>query len=384
MCFNREGDLLFTCSKDHSPAVWKAETGERIGTYDGHIGAIWSCDPTRDSKLLLTGSGDMTAKLWAAHSGLELFTFRQPGACKSVAWAEGDREFATCCDPFGMTQGACINIYSFADKKEDQSDQPRLTITLEEAPRSRISRIGWLPLNVGLLAAYDTGDLRIWDPKTGKLLRTIKAHDDNISFFTFNADKTLLLTSSADQSAKLWDMETFNLIKTYEADGPLNTCGFSPVKEHVFLAGGQEAVKVTTTNATAGKFETRVWHMIFAKELGLIKGHFGPVNTLAVHPGGRLYASGGEDGFVRIFKLDQDYDSLDAEFQVLDDPRLRKMHDNNDLPMLEEEEKEEREKTARMEAAAAAASSTGSGAAPVVASSAAPAVNKWQTGALKH
>ncbi|RZR79665.1 hypothetical protein BHM03_00005455 [Ensete ventricosum] len=28
---NREGDLLFSCAKDHTPTVWFADNGERLG-----------------------------------------------------------------------------------------------------------------------------------------------------------------------------------------------------------------------------------------------------------------------------------------------------------------------------------------------------------------
>lgn len=31
---NREGDLLFSASKDKFPAVWYTENGERLGTYN--------------------------------------------------------------------------------------------------------------------------------------------------------------------------------------------------------------------------------------------------------------------------------------------------------------------------------------------------------------
>lgn len=39
-------------------------------------------------------------------------------------------------------------------------------------------------------------------------------------------------------------------------------------------------MKVTTTSIRQGKFETRFWHKIFEEEVGRVKGHFGPVNTL--------------------------------------------------------------------------------------------------------
>lgn len=36
ICYNREGDLLFSCAKDRHPTVWYSVNGERLGTYDGH------------------------------------------------------------------------------------------------------------------------------------------------------------------------------------------------------------------------------------------------------------------------------------------------------------------------------------------------------------
>ncbi|KAL9131556.1 MAG: hypothetical protein Q9175_006741, partial [Cornicularia normoerica] len=45
-----------------------------------------------------------------------------------------------------------------------------------------------------------------------------------------------------------------------------------------------------------GKFEARFYHKVFEDEIGRVKGHFGPLNTVAVDPLGRGYASGGEDG----------------------------------------------------------------------------------------
>lgn len=42
--FNKEGDLLFSCSKDHVINVWFSHNGERLGTYDGHNGTVWTID----------------------------------------------------------------------------------------------------------------------------------------------------------------------------------------------------------------------------------------------------------------------------------------------------------------------------------------------------
>ena len=42
--YSREGDLLFSCSKDPQPNVWYSVNGERLGTLNGHTGAVWCID----------------------------------------------------------------------------------------------------------------------------------------------------------------------------------------------------------------------------------------------------------------------------------------------------------------------------------------------------
>lgn len=47
--YNAEGDLLFSASKDHVINVWHSHNGERLGTYNGHNGTVWTIDA--DGKL---------------------------------------------------------------------------------------------------------------------------------------------------------------------------------------------------------------------------------------------------------------------------------------------------------------------------------------------
>jgi len=57
----------------------------------------------------------------------------------------------------------------------------------------------------------------------------------------------------------------------------------------VVLGGGQEAMEVTTTSTKVGKFDARFFHLVFEEEFGRVKGHFGPINTVAFHPDGKRY-----------------------------------------------------------------------------------------------
>lgn len=70
----------------------------------------------------------------------------------------------------------------------------------------------------------------------------------------------------------------------------------------------------TQTSHRQGKFEARFYHKIFEEEVGRVRGHFGPLNTVAAHPEGKGYASGAEDGYVRVHHFDKAY--FDFQFEV--------------------------------------------------------------------
>ena len=62
--YNRDGDLLFSCAKDRQPNVWYSINGERLGTYDGHGGAVWCLDVDWQTKNFLSGAADNSVR-WA-------------------------------------------------------------------------------------------------------------------------------------------------------------------------------------------------------------------------------------------------------------------------------------------------------------------------------
>jgi translation initiation factor 3 subunit I len=271
-------------------------------------------------------------------TGESLAVIAHKGPLHGVAWAEGDRMFATISDPFGMDVPAIVSIYDFnAENPSGTSKVPRIEIIDRDNLRTKATRVGWLPLNEGLLVAYESGLMRIYDPHTGVMQQEWKAHEASVSSFSFNATKTLLITTSHDRSAKLWDVKEMRVIQTFTADVPLNSASISPITEHVIVGGGQEAMSVTTTAASAGKFETRFFHMIFGQELGRVKGHFGPINTLSFHPDGRSFTSGAEDGYLRLHVLDGDYLALGDE-DDLGDPTLERSLADGTYEELEAEE----------------------------------------------
>lgn len=356
--FNYDGDLLFTASKDHVPSVWRTENGDRLGTFNGHKGTIWDLDVNRFTTYLLTASADATCRLWDCENGRCLQIFQHIGPVRGVAWAEGkDEKFATISDPF-MEHNAMIRVYQKKKQRNDNDDdgdddddnddddgllfhdKPTLEIEIQKINGKRYNptTIQWSMLNELLIVSYDNGKIKCYDPETGHLEHDITAHENNkkINRIRMNRDKTLLITSSADFTSKLYDPITWKELKVYRTDRPVNDAVISEHHEHILLGGGQEAMSVTTTAGKVGKFETRFFHLVYQEEFGTVKGHFGPINALDVNPNGRSYASGAEDGYVRLHIFDKDYlemkDPVPEEEDDDDDN-----HDDNEV----EEENDE-------------------------------------------
>jgi len=315
--YNREGDLIFTCAKDNKPCVWYADNGERLGTYKGHNGAVWTLDVSSDSRLLITGSADSSTKLWDVETGQDLFTFRNKVSVRSVNFAAGDQMFLSVTDQI-MGYLPTILLYRVAGDRSSQREHadPIREITQGNQPYGKINQAMFGPLNTQIYTANEDGTIRIFDTETGKQLQSAAIHTKDINSIAFAHHYGYFVTASADCTAKLIDSKTLQVIKTYESGKPVNAAAISPLMPHVILGGGQDAMAVTTTSTRVGHFQTRFFHKIYQEEIGNVKGHFGPIHTLAFSPSGKSFASGSEDGYVRIHHFDESYFTQSADIAV--------------------------------------------------------------------
>ncbi|UYV70413.1 EIF3I [Cordylochernes scorpioides] len=188
------------------------------------------------------------------------------------------------------------------------------TILNIPVPTSKVSSAIWGPLDQSIITGHENGDIIQWDIRTGKKMLLVQEHKDVINDLQYSKDELMFITASKDHTAKLFDVSTMKPLKVYKTERPVNSGAISPIADHVIVAGGQEAMDVTTTSARQGKFDARFFHLIFEEEFGRIKDHFGPINSVAFHPDGKSYSSGGEDGYVRTHTFDPAYFEFDFEY----------------------------------------------------------------------
>ncbi|KAF9496555.1 WD40 repeat-like protein [Pleurotus eryngii] len=304
--FNREGDLLFTCSKDLVINVWFSHNGERLGTYDGHNGTVWTVDVDSESRFMVSGSADNMLKLWSVATGKCLHTWEFPTAVKRVAFSEDDRQ-VVCITEQRMGYQCAIRVFDI-NREDDGTKQSKEPLYMFNPIGSKATVCAFTPMPSVIVTGHESGKVALFNVKSGEEIENNeRAHMDVVTDLQLSKDGTYFITSSKDKTARIHDIKSLMVIKTFSTETPLNSAALAPNLPYVLLGGGQEAMSVTTTSLRQGKFETRFWHKVFEEEVGRVKGHFGPVNTIAVHPAGTSYASGGEDGFVRVHHFDESY-----------------------------------------------------------------------------
>lgn len=315
--FNRDGDLLFSCGKDANLSLWRTEDGKRIGTYDVGKGVIWACDCTLDSSRLAAASADQKILIFDVCSGALIHEISEQGPCKFVEWCRlptHQTKLVIAHEGFGSYRRA-IKLWRI------EGDTPQ-RLWVQDDFAGRCSQVHWGPFDETIISTHENGDIMVWDAMTGDYINELRGHKSLITCMNFSQDRMLALTSCVDGTAKLWSTKDWECLKTYTTDRPLNACGLSPLlthagaerRLHLLLGGGQAAEDVTTTASGEGKFEALLFHAVRGEEIASCKGHFGPLHTLAWMPDGGGYASGGEDGYVRLYTFDPDY-FTDEKFQ---------------------------------------------------------------------
>jgi len=136
----------------------------------------------------------------------------------------------------------------------------------------------------GFLASAGGEDkvVNLWNPHTGELLKIFKGHEDSVSSVTFNHNGTLLASGSRDGKIHLWNIETGKLIRVLSAQS-LDGLAFS--------ADGS-----ILANGGAANANVKVWNSDTGQLLHTLEPDVNDVFDIAFSPDERILASAGWGG----------------------------------------------------------------------------------------
>ena len=229
--FNPDGDLLFSVSKDPQPSVWYYENGEKLGTFDGHTGAVWAIDVSHDSKRLLTGSADNSMIMWDVQTGKQLAKWNTKSAVRAVSFQLGSK-YALFLTDATMGQISTIHVVKI---EQDPKKQPQDILNTIVIQGSKATQACWARLDQNILTGHEDGSISLFDAKTGELLKRVKECSGNITDIQFGVTSDYFIASSKDQTATVFKTEDLSVFRKFETERPVNAAAISPIRPHVSL-----------------------------------------------------------------------------------------------------------------------------------------------------
>lgn len=140
------------------PQIWDIAKKKVKHLFQGHKQEIYSLDYSRDGRIIASGSGDKTVRIWDVETGQQLHTlYTSPGL------------------EHGPSEAGVTSVSISSD--------------------NRLVAAG----------ALDTL-VRVWDTQTGQQLERLKSHKDSIYSVSFAPDGKSLVSGSLDKTLKMWDL----------------------------------------------------------------------------------------------------------------------------------------------------------------------------------
>lgn len=279
--FTPDGRRLVTVGQDTIGRVWDVATGKELQTLTGHTGTIRGVAVLPDGKRAATASFDGTVRLWDLDSGREV----------------------------GRYQGHVGPVWCVAVEADGRH----------------------------LISGGADKSVRLWNVETQKEVKRFTRHEGTVTGVAFLADGRRSVAASEDKTVRVWNYQTGHEGKNLNLMQSIRRMAASPDGRWVFLSSGKvvrrwdpdEGATILRigepADGVAGLPDGRVlvachdgtvrlWDVEKARELHSFKGHARAVIAVTAAPDGKHFASGGQDGTARLWRLPE---------QVAKEPRKK-------------------------------------------------------------
>merc|ERR1712156_902645 len=181
-----DGYFLISACKDGNPMLRQGETGDWVGTFIGHKGAVWAATLNKSCSRAATGSADFEAKIWCALTGDEMHSFQHNHIVRSVDFAPDGNKLLT------GGQEKKIRLFDL----ENRNTEP-LTLTGHEGT---IKRCLFVDQNT-IMTIGDDKTFRQWDLRAGAETKKVALGEKSASDLSLHANNKVCTLTYANTVA---------------------------------------------------------------------------------------------------------------------------------------------------------------------------------------
>jgi WD40 repeat protein len=294
------GRRLLVTSHQPLSVIFDLASGREVARFTEQLNQIYSGRFVDDARVV-TGGDDGSVRVWDAASGRQLWSQRAHDCVFACAASADGRLVAT----GGMDEqdeGAWeVERPPFVGPPRKGDFGVKIwggaTGTLKGklvGSRKLVNCLAFSPDGERVAAGNWDCTVRVWDVKTGALLRTLQGHTDPISRVCFASRSRVVSAGGGhDLTLRIWDLE--------RPAGGENVATFSEHRSVVTgLAASADGKRMLSIGADG---TVRLWDLEKKKAISEVTGHCGAIVGAATSPDGRLAVTAGRDGTVRVWDV---------------------------------------------------------------------------------
>jgi WD40 repeat protein len=228
--FDRSGKNLVSADTKGEVRIWSLDSMKQIKFIDGLEWISTVCF-TPDSKFILGEySYDKKVNIWDSETGELVATLPVNIQIGSLDISPDGSKIALSCYHK-------IQIWSLISKKE--------LISIDD---NSVNGFGIKYSNDGrkLAIGLGSGEIKLFDPETLKLLTTLQGHFKPVLSVSFSKDNKYLVSGSSDQMIKVWNLQTQKELKSLinEHKGTVQAVSFNPTTNSFATIGRDKLIKI--------------------------------------------------------------------------------------------------------------------------------------------
>eukprot|EP00932_Pfiesteria_piscicida_P005109 SRR837773.15017.p2 GENE.SRR837773.15017~~SRR837773.15017.p2 ORF type:complete len:500 (+),score=199.75 SRR837773.15017:37-1536(+) len=273
---------IATGGVDGQVIVFDAQKEKLAQKMTGHQKKVVTVAMHSQREVVISGSADNTARVWANTSG----DWRGAYTCATVVRKHSGEVSDVSIHPLG-------DYFSTASRDKSWAlhdlTQGRVVRHVQDLA-SPYGCMHFHPDGLILAGGCEDKTVNVWDIKEQKIVATLSGHEGEVDTLSFSNNGYYLATGSRDGAVKLWDLRKPLNIQTISVDGPVNCVSFDSTGQYLVVAANTAQVFNFETKSSLG-------------QTCEMKDHQAPVMGACFGQHARTVATVSMDRTMKLFKI---------------------------------------------------------------------------------